>query len=178
MDEKIDKKIDDLSYVKVFNKIIRFLFGVEKPPVLIRIMSIILIAIHLIEFLLFSLVSVFVLLSPDRYYQKSVLEDFAELGDDFFYAFTLLQVVLFCILLFVWRKKIIAMYFYTIFSMVEIIIPYFLVKNTGFPWVLLLVNLGVILSLFYLIGKENKIDVDKDIESNIDSEEVSDIIEQ
>lgn len=169
MDEKVTSE-EELNYVKVFKKVARVLFGKEKPPFLIKILSIILITIHLVEFVLFSLVSIFVLLSPDRYYEKSVLEDFSDLGDDFFYAYTFFQIIILAILLLVWRKKIVGVYLYTIFSMVEIIVPYFLVKNTGFPWLLLLINLCVVLSLFLLVGKENRteeLEEDEDLEIEI-----------
>ena len=116
----------DINYYHSLKKIVRFLFGDIKPPIVLRIISIVLIAIHLIELLLFTLVSVFVALSPERYYKKEVLADFADLGDDFFYAYTLLQIILLAILLFVWRQKRWAVYLYTVFSMVELLIPYFL----------------------------------------------------
>ena len=159
---------EDLNYVKAFKKIVKILFGTDKPPIVLRVILILLMVIHAIEFVLFSLVSAFVLLSPDRYYEKNVLEDFANLGDDFFYAFTLLQVIIFFILLVLWRMKTIGVYLYTIFSLVEIVIPYFLVDNTGFPWIVLLVNVVVIATLFYLVGRENRVE---EIEGDIDEED-------
>lgn len=160
---------EELSYVKVFKKIVKLLFGTEKPPIVLRIILIILMIIHAVEFLLFTLVSVFVLLSPDRYYKKNVLADFADLGDDFFYAYTILQVVILGILLLLWRVKPFAVYLYTIFSLVEIVIPYFLVKNTGFPWIISLINIGIIAALFFLVGKNASVE-EKFPEEN-DSEE-------
>ena len=160
---------EDLSYVKVFKRIIKVLFGEEKPPVFLRLITIALMVIHTIEFLLFTLVSVFVLLSPDRYYSKSVLSDFADLGDDFFYAFTFLQMIILFILLLLWRVKIFAVYLYTIFSLVEIVIPYFLVNNTDFPWIVLLVNIAIIGALFYLVGKEQKeIEVEEELDEDVE----------
>ena len=160
---------EDLNYVKAFKKIVKILFGTDKPPIVLRVILILLMVIHAVEFVLFSLVSAFVLLSPDRYYEKNVLEDFANLGDDFFYAFTLLQVIIFFILLVLWRTKTIGVYLYTIFSLVEIVIPYFLVDNTGFPWIVLLVNIAVIIFLFYLVGKENEeIEVDEELDEDIE----------
>ncbi len=158
MDEKITTTAnEELSYIAIFKKIVRILFGTKKPPIFIRIITTALLVIHTLELLLFSLVSIFVLLSPERYYEKSVLEDFSEVGDDFFYAYTLLQVIILAIVLMLWRVKNFAVYLYAIFSFVEILLPYFLVKNTSFPWLLMLINLGVTILLFYLIGKENKL---------------------
>ena len=150
------------TFAKTRRVLQKLILGTRRPPVFLRILSIIAMTWDILLILLFVVLALFSLLGEDVLMAYK-LEKFLE-STRFLFTYAHLHLFSFLGVVLMWRRKMFGFYLYAFMNLLMPIITYLMLDDTPFP-VESLIFSGVMIGLFAL-----NIGVLKDKESRLSDE--------